>query len=112
MNAKVDAEAAEWIAKHEAFGFHLIDSAPRTPGVRVGARVRNRGEQYPSAHENGTAVVLAVMRRGADEHPDSWERSYGRPNVEVIVRHDRDHITAWADYGTYLAEQQPEAVES
>lgn len=112
MSAEVDVEAAEWITKHEELGFHLIESAPRTTGVRVGARVRNRGELYPSAHEDGTAVVLAVMRRGTDENPDSWERSYGRPNVEVIVRHDRGHVTAWADYGTYLAENQPEDARS
>lgn len=105
-------DSAEMIARHEALGFHLIEGAPRTPEVRAGARVHNRGEQYPTARENGTATVVAVMRKGTDEHPDSWEKSYGRPNVEVIVEHDRGHLTVWADYGTYLAESQPDGVRS
>lgn len=108
MTDVFQVDAAAMIAAHEANGFHLIDCAPRTPGLRVGARVHNRGEQYLKAAVDGTATVLAVMRRGTDEQPDSWERTYGRPNVEVIVWCDRDdRVTAWSDYGTRLAEKQP-----
>lgn len=112
MTDVFQVDAAAMIAAHEANGFHLIDCAPGTPGIRVGARVHNRGEQYLKAAVDGTATVLAVMRRGSDEQPDSWERTYGRPNVEVIVLRDRDHsVTAWADYGTRLAEKQPATPE-
>lgn len=92
----------------EADGFREIAEHPRRSDLVVGARVRNRGEQYPKAMQFGTAVVVAIMRRGTDEHPDSWERTYGRPNIEVIVECDADRsfpgATSWADYGTHLAE--------
>lgn len=90
--------------------FRVIPSAPGRPELRAGARVRNYGEQYSAAIFDGTAVVLAVMRRGTDEQPDSWERSWGRPNVEVVVERDEARaalgmpkFTNWADYGTVLA---------
>lgn len=71
-------------------------------GIEEGARVRNRGEQYPAAYAHGTARVLAVFRRYG-----YWEQKYGGPDVEVVVeRDDGDHpggkIGVWADYGTVL----------
>jgi hypothetical protein len=94
-------------------GFREIPVGPRDPALRVGARVRNAGEQFNRAYQQGTATVIAVMRRGTDENPDSWERSWGRPNVEVIVDRgvDRRDLTVprytnWADYGTALAAEQ------
>ncbi len=100
--------AAEIIASLERDGFQHIDEAPRTPGLRVGARVHNAGERYVEAYTHGTATVLAVLRRGTDEKPDLWEKQWGRPNVEVVVQRDRDEPpTCWADYGTHLASEQP-----
>lgn len=91
----------------ESSGFREVEFAPKNPGIKPGARVRNRGEQYDKAIWHGTAIVVAVLRRGTDEKPDSWEQSWGRPNVEVIVERDREQFgskfTSWADYGTELA---------
>lgn len=94
----------------ESNGFREIEHAPRNPLIKTGARVRNAGEQYQAAVNHGTATVVAVMRRGSDERPDSWELSWGRPNVEVIVERDPARVsfgspkyTTWADYGTALA---------
>lgn len=97
----------------ESNGFCEIPVGPRNPALQAGDRVRNAGEQFNRAYEQGTATVIAVMRRGTDEAPDSWERSWGRPNVEVIVERDRGHdgadgvrYTTWAHYGTALAAEQ------
>lgn len=90
-------------------GFDLVDHAPPLEGLREGARVRNTSEQYDRARAEGTATVVAVLRRGTDERPDSWEQSWGRPNIEVVVARDADQprvvhgrFTAWADYSTVL----------
>lgn len=108
--------AEDIIASLTRDGFRHIDEGPRTPGLKVGARVSNRGEQYHRAYTEGTATVVAVMRRGTDERPDAWEQSWGRPNVEVVVQRDQRLVdrgdaefTCWADYGTNLADiQNPE----
>lgn len=79
---------------HDGFDHH--DHEHLKPGVRV----HNRGEQYPEARQFGTAEVVAVLRK-----PGSWERKWGRLNIEVLVRRDRDgSLGWWADYGTRLAE--------
>jgi hypothetical protein len=67
--------------------------------LKPGVRVRNRGEQYDTARQFGTAEIVAVLRK-----PGSWERMYGRLNIEVLVRRDDGSLTWWADYGTYLPE--------
>lgn len=97
-------------AELEARGYRKVDSVPKRPALKPGARVRNYGEQFSPAFTDGTATVVAVMRQGTDEVPDWWERSWGRPNVEVIVERDDAQVgfgapkfTNWADYGTVLA---------
>lgn len=85
-------------------GFVEIEQAPRNPLIRAGARVHNRGEQFDRAFTEGTATVVKVLRRGTDEKPDSWERRYGRPNVEVVVQRDDGMFMSWADYGTEVVE--------
>ena len=101
----------EIVTTLESGGFREIDCAPRDPEIRAGRRVRNWGEQYYAALVDGTATVVKVMRRGADETPDSWGREWGRPNVEVIVERDQKRIdrgaaryACWADYGTVAAQ--------
>jgi hypothetical protein len=95
----------------ESRGFRVIDHGPRNSDLRPGARVRNAGEQWYEAIVEGTATVALVLRKGTDEKPDSWERTYGRPNVEVIVERDAEHryfgaISVWSDYFSPLAEKQ------
>lgn len=74
-------------------------------GLKVGSRVRHRGEQYPEAYRDGTAVVLALLRKPND----AWSRQWGRPNIELLVLPDRDRfdtgnrIGQWADYHTATA---------
>lgn len=72
-------------------------------GLKVGARVHHVGERYAEAVLDGTATVLAVMHK----KPSSWEQSYGRPDVELLVRLDdrlvkkgMPEIGQWADYHT------------
>lgn len=106
------ATVEELRAELESNGFRDIPHHPKNPQLRVGARVRNYGEQYARAEQYGTAFVRAIMRRGTDENPDSWERSYGRPNIEVIAERDPEFarsfgaLSTWSDYGTVLVEPQ------
>jgi hypothetical protein len=98
----------------ESRGFRVIDCSPRNPDLRPGARVRNYGERWHEAIVEGTATVAVVLRRGTDEKPDSWELTYRRPNIEVIVERDPDRrdfgaISVWSDYGSCLAEKQTSA---
>lgn len=58
---------------------------PEHNGIKVGARVRHVGHQWPSAFTEGSAVVRAVMGHGSSR----WARSYGRPDVEVIIEFDK-----------------------
>lgn len=79
-----------------ADGFDHYEHEHLKPGVRV----RNRGEQYDTARQFGTAEIVAVLRK-----PGAWERDWGRLNIEVLVKRDRDgSLTWWADYGTFLTE--------
>lgn len=84
-------------------GFVQIETHPTRDDLVVGARVHNSGERYSEARENGTATVVAITRKGTDERPDSWQQSYGRPNIEVVVERDNGERVAWADYGTQVA---------
>ena len=89
----------EHIEAAKARGFHIIEAHPRRDDLRPGARVRHSSHRWDAAYFEGTADVVAVMRRGTDERPDSWEQTYGRPNIEVIVRQHLE-ISEWADYHT------------
>lgn len=92
MSAAAETEIAKMLARGWSHYEHPI--------LKPGVRVRNVAEQYPEAHRNGTAEVVAVLRK-----PGAWEQKYGRPNIEVLVRRDRDSLGWWADYGTRLAAQ-------
>lgn len=82
-----------------ADGFDHYEHEHLKPGIRV----RNRGEQYAEARQFGTGVIVAVLRK-----PGAWEHTYGRLNIEVLVRRDRpgylNELSWWADYGTFLPE--------
>jgi hypothetical protein len=93
--AEVEAELAPMLEG----GWIHFDHEHFKPGVRV----RNWGEQYDTARQFGTAVVEAVMRKEG-----SWEKTYGRLNLEVLVRRDRpdlgNELMWWQDYRTALTE--------
>lgn len=95
----VAEDVARALAPLLADGFDHYEHEHFKPGVRV----RNRGEQYVAARQWGTAEVVAVLRK-----PGTWERQWGRLNIEVLVRRDRadfgDLLAWWADYGTRLPE--------
>ena len=96
----MDDDAVDKIAAMMADGFDHYDHE----FIKVGMRVRNAGELYAKAHREGTAEVIAVMRK-----PGVWETTYNRKNIEVLVRRDRDgSLTWWADYGTRIAKEQPD----
>lgn len=76
---------------------------PEFRNIRPGARCRNYGEQFPEAYREGTADVLVVMQR----FDGAWERTWHRPDVEVVVQRTRawrEGIYLWADYGTCIVE--------
>lgn len=96
---------SETIAGLENHGYKVI---PEHKGLRAGLRVCNAGEQYYEAITKGTATVVAVMRNEGS----FWEQKYRAPDVEVIVRRDRDGSEGqWANYGTHIASEQPSAQE-
>jgi hypothetical protein len=71
-------------------------------GLRAGVRVRHRGEQYRAAYRDGTGNVLHVLQRD----PSSWARSWGRPDVEIVVVRDDVERGAMlvADYHVVIVE--------
>lgn len=94
----MSSTAEEEIAGMLADGWSHYEHETLKPGVRV----RNVGEQYPEARRLGTAEVVAVVHK-----PGIWEQIYGRLNLEVLVKRDRDgSLGWWADYGTDVAGQQ------
>lgn len=96
MSADYLRETAAEIEKLTKDGFRHYDHEHLRPGNRV----RNAGERYDTARQFGTAEIVAVLRK-----PGLWERTWGRLNIEVLVKRDRDgSLCWWADYGTVLPE--------
>lgn len=82
--AEVDRMLAEF---HGAGYVHLAEyTYPRSGRqLRVGARIRHGGEQYPEALMHGTGYVVALVHK-----PDSpWSRSWRMPDIELIMLRDR-----------------------
>lgn len=53
--------------------------------LRVGARIRHVGHQWPQAYEHGTGVILALTER-----PNSpWSRSWHARDIELIALWDQ-----------------------
>lgn len=76
--------------------------------LKVGSRVRLSGQQWPDAYRIGTGTIERIFHR----QNSSWERSWGRPDVELIVRYDKPPYEECthafvADYHVDLAEEQP-----
>ena len=72
-------------------GYQEVDSFG---SLSVGTRVRLSGESWPEACEKGTGNVERMFHK-----PNSqWERKYGRPDVELIVRMDKRDPAYVADY--------------
>lgn len=75
--------------------------------LKVGQRVCNANQRYHKAHQDGTAMLERIFHK-----PDSqWERKWGQPDIEVIVKRDDPTYGGthgvWASYGTVVAEVQP-----
>lgn len=92
--AMTDAEAAELarlVADLHESGYRDI---AEHKNLRVGTRIRHRGEQYPQAYEHGTGVVVALT-----EKPDSrWSQSWRMPDVELVMLRDT------AQFGSRLSQ--------
>lgn len=86
---------AEHRAALEKHGYIEI---PEHKGIKPGARIRNRRQQYVKAIWHGTSTVVAVY-----EKPDSpWSRTYGMPDIEIIHQPDDapdgECPITWAQY--------------
>jgi hypothetical protein len=85
--AEVDQKVAEL---HENGYVHLAEyTYPRSgKTLQVGSRVRHRGQLWSDAILYGTGHVVALMHK-----PNSgWSRSWGMPDVELIVLRDREQF--------------------
>lgn len=71
--------------------------------LKVGARVKLGSQRWPDAYRLGTGNVERIFHLPNS----SWERTYGRPNVELIVRRDDGDFHQVADYHVELVEVQP-----
>lgn len=57
-------------------------------GLRVGAWIRHRNQQYYEAIVNGTGAVLALV-----EKPDSpWSREWRMPDIELVMLRDKEQF--------------------
>lgn len=69
-------------------GWEVIDGIG---GLLSGQRVRNRGEQYPEAYVNGTAVTFAILRKGQHHEaivvPDNPWFGRAATNWDVLNTH-------------------------
>jgi hypothetical protein len=79
--------------KARMVGNGYID-APPLKSIAVGDRIRHSSHQWPDAFYKGTATVLAIMRA----HDSYWEKTYGSPDIELIVQRDDGSIAPWANY--------------
>lgn len=89
------AEADRMLAELHENGYIDVDGHKE---LKAGIRVRHTGHRWPEAFENGSGVVLAVT-----EKPNSsWSRSWGGPDVELIVAWDlpsfRSRLSRVANY--------------
>ena len=81
LTADEQADVDELHAELREHGYLDVDHHGR---LRPGGRVYHRGHRWPEAAERGTGTVLVVTHK-----PDSsWSRSWGGPDVEVIVLWD------------------------
>lgn len=75
--------------------------------LRVGARVRHGGEQYPEALQYGTGNVVALMHR-----PDSaWSHSWRMPDIEMVMLRDKprfgeSRLSGLAHYHVEVIEEE------
>ncbi|WIB65895.1 hypothetical protein [Curtobacterium sp. MCBD17_040] len=76
-------------------GYQPIDEVN---GITVGARVHNSGEQFWSAHAEGTATVTGIFEKVGS----SWSQTYRARDIEVVVQHDEGGERQWANYRTLL----------
>jgi hypothetical protein len=89
VNTDVRVEIrAEFERDHQALIEAGYEDVAEYAGIKVGARVRHVGHQWPEAFERGSATVLAVMRKD----PSAWAQTYRRPDVELLVELDRPFI--------------------
>lgn len=78
--------------------------------LKIGQRVRHVNQQWPEAHAEGTGTIERIFRQPEGQ----WERTYGRPNVELIVKNDKprfgpdDTHMFVADYHIEVVGSDPE----
>lgn len=53
--------------------------------LHVGDRIRHYNEQYPEAYRSGTGSIERIFHRPSP----SFERKWGTPDVELIVKRDK-----------------------
>lgn len=77
MNSKDQLAAVEYLQRTSV-------EVQEFGGLNVGDRVKHINEMWPEAHVKGTGVIERIFHK-----PDSgWERIYGRPDVELVVKRD------------------------
>lgn len=85
MTPDEQAEAADMLAGLHHRGYRDIEQHGQ---IRVGARIRHVGHQWPDAYIDGSGVVVALT-----EKPNSgWSLSWGKPDVELIALWDKPSI--------------------
>lgn len=57
--------------------------------LRPGSRVRHSGQRWHEALTEGTANVVAITEKPGS----SWSRTYGMPDIEMVVLFDKPGIT-------------------
>lgn len=72
--------------------------------LRVGSRIRHRGQQWPEAFANGTGVVAVLT-----EKPNSsWSQTYGMPDIELVAVWDEpwtsSRLSQLAQYHVHVIE--------
>lgn len=75
--------------------------------VRVGARIRHRGHQWPEAYREGTGFIVALT-----EKPDSpWSRTYRMPDIELVALWDKPRPFEDSSRLAGLAQYHVEVIE-
>lgn len=95
------AELEEALAELHAHGYKTVESHGN---LRAGTRVRNRGQQYPKAYQEGTGNVWAVTLKD----PSSWSQTWRMPDVELLVVVDE---ASFGSRVSKVAQYHVEAVE-
>jgi hypothetical protein len=56
--------------------------------LRVGTRIRHRGQQYPEAYDHGTGYVVALT----EKRESAWSETYRMDDVELVAVFDEPFV--------------------